>query len=61
MQVAFRYAQARLPIVQTKHKNLGNEASVLKGRTVACVETGETGVCLRFEDGSTLTISIADY
>ncbi|HDS1721590.1 hypothetical protein NPS53_08770 [Pseudomonas putida] len=57
LEVAFRYAQARLPILHTKHKNLGDEASVLKGRKIAWVETGEVSVCLHFEDGSTFTVS----
>ena len=57
LEVAFRYANARLPILQTKHKNLGDEASVLKGRKIAYVETGEVSVCLHLEDGSTFTVS----
>lgn len=58
LQVAFRYGNARLPILQTRHKNLGDEASVLKGRKIAWIETGEVGICLHFEDESTLTVSI---
>ncbi|PWD02100.1 hypothetical protein [Pseudomonas amygdali] len=58
LEVAFRYAHARLPIVQTKLENLGDDASVLKGRKIARVETGEVSICLHFEDESTLTISI---
>ncbi|KAF0254019.1 hypothetical protein [Pseudomonas putida] len=57
LEVAFRFANARLPILQTKHKNLGDEASVLKGRKISWVETGEVSVCLHFEDGSTFTVS----
>lgn len=58
LEVAFRYANARLPILHTKHKNLGDEASILRGRKIAWVETGEVSVCLHFEDESTLTVSI---
>lgn len=58
LEVAFRYAHARLPIVQTKLENLGDDASVLKGRKIAWVETGEVSICLHFEDESTLTVSI---
>ncbi|NVL49985.1 hypothetical protein F2S72_09565 [Pseudomonas syringae pv. actinidiae] len=58
LQLAFRYARARLPIICTGHKTLGADASVLNGRKIAWVEANDMGICLHFEDESTFTVSI---